>query len=99
MNDIQQLIEQAKAMMTCPTCGRHYRTEEITFKSYLDQTYVLQATCSNNHPAVNSTWITSCAPATQSLELSPLDTDHVLALHQALQHFDGNFKALWPKER
>lgn len=98
MEDIQRLIEQAQAVMACPTCGRHYKTEEITFKGFTEHTYILQTTCSNQHATIFTTWITSCAPTLRE-ELTPLDTDHILELHQALQRFDGNFKALWPKER
>ncbi len=99
MNNIQQLIEQAKAVMTCPTCGRHYTSQEISFKGCLDHTYVLQTMCANAHPAVVTTWVTSFTGATNTHENHPIDSDHVIALHQALQRFDGNFKALWSKER
>ncbi len=99
MNNIQQLIEQAKAVMTCPTCGRHYDSREISFKGCLDHTYVLQAMCSNAHPTVVTTWVTSFISATHNQATNPIDSDHIIALHRALKSFDGNFKALWSKER
>lgn len=97
MDNIQQLIEQAKAVMTCPSCGRHYGQDEIKFKGFMDHTYILQTTCTNQHPTIFTTWITSYAPTTASdlLDLTPIETDHVIALHDALKQFDGNFKALW----
>lgn len=98
MDNIQQLIEQAKSVMTCPTCGRHYNDGEITFKGFMDHTYILQTTCSNQHPTIFTTWITSYAPPKLEQDLSPIDTDHVLALHKALQTFDGDFKKIF-KER
>jgi hypothetical protein len=98
MHNIQQLIEQAQSVMTCPECGRHYEAGEIKFKGFMDHTYILQTTCSNNHAPIFTTWITSYVP-TLSDEVAPLQDDHVLALHKALEAFDGNFKALWSKER
>ena len=93
--DIEQLIEQARAVMTCPTCGRHYASEEISFKALMEHTYILQTTCSNNHSAIFTTWITSYSSA-ETEATGPIGEDHVLALHSALQHFNGDFKALWP---
>lgn len=98
MQHIEQLIEQAQAVMTCPTCGRHYEAKEIVVKGYMEHTYILRTSCSNDHPTVFTTWITSSIP-TVSEELTPLDTDHVLQLHQALQGFDGDFRSLWSNER
>lgn len=99
MDQIQQLIEQAKAIMTCPSCGRHYGDDEISVKRFSDHTYIMQATCSREHQAVFSTWITSYAPTpTINQEMATIDTDHVIELHQALKDFDGNFKALWSKK-
>ncbi len=98
MPDIEQLIEQARALMTCPSCGRHYDAEEINYKSLMEHTYVLQTSCSNKHATIYTTWITSFAP-TLTEDTIPLQDDHVLALHKALQRFDGDFKALWSKER
>ncbi len=98
MDTIKRLIEQAKALMVCPEFGRHYETDEIKFKGFLDHTYILQEACSNNHQPIFTTWITSYAP-TEPADRTPLQDDHVLALHEALQHFSGNFRALWPKER
>ncbi len=97
MPDIQQLIAQAQAVMTCPVCGRHFEAEEITFKGFMEHTYILQTSCSAEHPAVFTTWVTSYMP-TQTQDTSPITNDHVLALHQALQHFNGDFKALWSKK-
>lgn len=99
MDNIQQLIEQAKSIMTCPKCGRHYNDGEITFKGFMDHTYILQTKCANQHAAIVTTWITSYAPPTIDQAPKPLESDDILDLHAALQKFDGNFKALWSKER
>ena len=98
MNDIQQLIEQAKALLVCPSCGRHFAATEIKFKGFMDHTCILQASCSNQHPALFTTWITSYSP-TRIEDVTPLDSDHILSLHQALERFDGNCTALWSKKR
>lgn len=97
MPNIEQLIEQAKALMTCPACSRHYQAEEINFKGFMEHTYILQAICSNNHAPIYTTWITSYMP-TAMPDLTPLQEDHVIAMHEALTRFDGNFKALWSKK-
>lgn len=97
MQNIDQLIEQARALMTCPACGRHYDAKEITFKGLMDHTYILQTTCSNSHATIFTTWITSYAPALTE-EIGPLEHDHVLAMHDALKAFDGDFKKLWSKK-
>lgn len=98
MQNIQQLIEQARTLMTCPGCGRHYEANEIKFKGFMDHTYILQTACSNQHATIFTTWITSYVPTLVD-DIAPLEQDHVLALHKALQKFDGNFKALWTKEK
>jgi hypothetical protein len=97
MHDIDQLIEQAQVVMTCPTCGRHYEAEEIRFKGYMEHTYVLQASCTNDHPKVLSTWVTSLM-TTLDNDVTPIQDDHVLALYTALQQFDGDFRSLWNKK-
>lgn len=98
MHDIEQLIQQARELMTCPSCGRHYEANEIKFKGYMEHTYMLQASCTNNHPTVFTTWVTSLLP-TGAEDVVPLQDDHVLALYTALQRFDGDFRSLWAKER
>lgn len=98
MQHIKQMIEQARAMMTCPGCGRHYEAKEIRFKGFLDHTYILQTSCSNQHATIFTTWITSYAPALVDDRIS-LETDHVLNLHQALKGFNGDFRSLWSNER
>ncbi len=97
MGDIQQLIEQARSHMTCPVCGRNFEAKEISFKGYLDHTFILQTSCANNHSQVYTTWITSTVP-TKFNTAAPLDGDDVIALHQALKSFNGDFKALWGKK-
>lgn len=97
MHDIEQLIEQARLMMSCPSCGRRYEADEIRLKGYMEHTYVLQASCDHNHPNVLSTWVTSLIP-TKIKELQPLHDDHVLAMYTALQQFDGDFRSLWNKK-
>lgn len=98
MNHIERLIEQAKAAMACPACGRHFASNEISCKGFMEHTYILQTRCSNNHPTLYTTWITSYVPTAVN-EATPLETDDLVALHQQLQGFDGNFKALWSNER
>lgn len=97
MLNIQQLIEQVRAMLTCPECGRSFEANEITCKGFMEHTYVLQTKCSNQHPTVFTTWITSYVdPETQ--HLGPMESDHVLDLHKALKRFNGDFKSLWSKK-
>lgn len=94
MNEIEQLIEQARAVMVCPACGRSYEAREISFKGLSGHTYVLMTSCANNHPTVYTTWITSYK-ATLKPDEGAIVTDDVLRLHQRLQQFDGNFRAVW----
>lgn len=99
MQDIETLIEQARAAMVCPICGRHFAKSEIICKGYLDHTYLLHASCSYNHETVYTTWVTSYLPPRSRQEVTPINTDNVVELHAALQKFSGDFRSLWTKER
>ncbi len=97
MDNMQQLIEQARALLHCPACGRHFESKEISFKGFMEHAFVLQATCNNQHQTIFTTWITSFSDNIQQ-EVAPIESDHVLALHEALKQFDGNFQGLWSKK-
>lgn len=106
---LQELIKNVQAMMRCPSCGANYDNEHIHFLGQLDTAALIQLDCEScGLPVMATIVVSDRGDAGQPKVLSdmseddlvpsnaePIDTDHVVDMHQFLKEFDGNFENLF----
>ncbi|MEK7142835.1 MAG: hypothetical protein AAB785_01365 [Patescibacteria group bacterium] len=90
MPNLHEIIQQIQKDLYCPVCGQNYQIGEIKLKGLFDQTIIIQTICRNGHLTLFMTTFSQKIPKT-----TPLNTNHVLELHRALEKFDGDFQKLW----
>lgn len=59
MNLIDQILSQAQNILFCPVCNQKYDKQRIRFRGFIDNTYIFQAYCNQNHQPVAITYLAS----------------------------------------
>ena len=106
---LQELIKNIQAMMRCPSCGANYDADHIHFLGQLDTAALIQLDCEScGLPVMATIVVSDKGQAGQPKVLSdisreddavgsgdPVNTDHVVDMHQYLKDFDGDFDKLF----
>lgn len=92
MPSIGEIIKQIQKDLCCPACGRKYEIGEIRLKGLFNQTLIVQTICTNGHMAIFMTNFKK-----ERVEEKPISTNDIIALHQALEKFDGDFQKEWSR--
>ena len=94
MNSFDDIIAQAQRYISCPKCGRSFSLGEIHLKGFFDNTFILEATCSNGHPSVVTLFVASYRG--QSLKSEDvIAAKDVESANNQIDDFDGNFQEIW----
>ena len=88
------MIDQAHAALSCPVCHRQFERDELRLRGMLERHGVIQASCSEQHNPTVVIFVATQTPTKSSHAHKPLTSSDVLALHQTLKTFDGNFRKL-----
>lgn len=91
MPNLAEIIQQIQKDLNCPICGKKYEIGEIRLKGLFDHTLIVQTVCPNGHVTL---FMTSFHPNPEKKIISSND---VIDLHNALEHFNGDFQKLWNK--
>lgn len=107
-SELQDLIRNLQALMRCPSCGAHYKSEEIQFLGQVDVAWLLQLNCAACSLPVLATVMVADKPKSRKIMsdfrvdeferfggFSEVTADDVLEMHNFLDTFDGNFSALF----
>lgn len=87
------MLDQAHAALTCPVCHRTFERDELRLRGILERHGIVQASCSEQHNPTVVIFVADQQPAAgRTAKSKPLTTKDVLALHQTLKTFDGNFR-------
>lgn len=105
---LQELIKNIQTMMRCPSCGAKYEADHIHFLGQLDTAALIQLDCQSCSLPVMATIIVAEKGSGQPRILSdisqedleeaptdPVETDHVVDMHQFLKTFDGDFESVF----
>lgn len=103
MNNLIKVIKEAQNILYCPKCRRKYGFDEIKLRGFLENVYVLQTVCHNNHePLVlniivnvqnnNSISIKEILNNQKNKKDSTCDNK---IIDIAVENFDGDFEKLW----
>lgn len=104
MKELEEIIQLAQKILSCPVCHRHYGLGEIKLQAFLEDIYVLQVGCQNYHHPVMMTAIISRHPlaldlgkefSTRSLASDPLKSEDISQLADSLTTFEGDWQNLW----
>lgn len=107
-NGLHDLIRNLQSLMTCPSCGSRYKSEDIQFVGQVDLACLLQMNCITCSLPVLATVIVSEEPGSRKLitdfavdevedftKEKPVSADDCISMHQFLKTFDGNFEQLF----
>lgn len=92
MPNLGEIIRQIQRDLSCPVCGKNYDIGEIKLRGLFDHTLIIQTICSSGHLTLFMTTIKEYRQ-----KKTPITSDDLIELHQALENFDGNFQKLWNK--
>jgi len=102
MDLIQQIINQARNVLACPVCSTHYDANQISFRGFIDNTYIFQAFCNKSHEAVAITYLASLHKMDKPISayfhpLSGEKISHAAAdqAEEVLEKFDNLVEELW----
>lgn len=90
MPNLHEIIAQIQRDLYCPVCGKNYEIGEIRLRGLFDHTLIVQTICTNGHVTLFMTTLKKT-----EVSKSPISSDDILDLHNALKDFDGNFQKLW----
>lgn len=104
---LQDLIRNLQSIMTCPSCGSRYISQDIQFVGQVDLACLLQLNCVTCSLPVLATVMVAEEPGSRKLitdfavdeikdvKNDPITSNDVISVHQFLQIFDGNFEKLF----
>lgn len=97
--DFNEILQLAKEFLTCPVCGDKFDREQIHFRGFIDDKFVIQTECQRGHKPVSALFISSLQfqGNQQPLETEIVTGDDLLDLKLKLQDFNGDFEALFSK--
>lgn len=107
-NVLHDLIRNLQALMTCPSCGSRYKSEDIQFVGQVDLACLLQMNCATCSLPVLATVLVNEEPGSRKIitdfdvdEINditsekPMSSNDVIGMHQFLKTFDGNFENIF----
>ena len=59
MDLIDQILSQARNNLFCPICQGHYDGDRLRFRGFIDNTYIFQGYCANDHEPMIVTYLAS----------------------------------------
>lgn len=59
MDFIDQILNQARSTLVCPVCKSQYADNRFKFRGFIDNTYIFQGFCANNHEPAVVTYLAS----------------------------------------
>jgi hypothetical protein len=74
--NLQELIKNLQVFYTCPSCGEHYRNEDIAFLGRVDEHCFMQLTCKSCSLPILAT-VLLAAQLEQSAKATSQTTDFV----------------------
>lgn len=74
--NLQELIKNLQVFYTCPSCGAHYRNEDIAFLGRVDEHCFMQLTCQSCSLPILAT-VLLAAQLEQSAKATTQTTDFV----------------------
>ena len=99
--ELKDLIRNLQALMRCPSCGAHYKSEEIQFLGQVDVAWLLQLNCQRCALPVIATVMISDKPRGrkiltdlridefQRLDMEQITANDILDMHEALRALGG----------
>ena len=105
MNNLEQIIAEARKNLVCPVCGRSYEASEIRLRGFLDHAYIIQTVCHNGHMPLVTVFVATSQPGQtptftpriQPLRREKVTVDDVIESHAILDKFSGDIGQLWPQ--
>jgi hypothetical protein len=102
MNLIDQILKQARNILTCPICNNHYEINEIRFRGFIDNTYIFQAFCAKGHEPLAVTYLASLHKLEKpistyfhSLTGEKITPKIVQEAEEFIESFDGDFRSVF----
>lgn len=102
MDLIDQILDQARGTLICPICQSRYEPERLKFRGFIDNTYIFQGFCANNHEPMVVTYLASLHRLEKpigtyfhTLSGSKITKELVDKAMKEINDFDGNFRKLW----
>jgi hypothetical protein len=92
-NQLRQIYLEIQNNLRCTQCGRAYVAKNIHLRGTLKNIYFFQLNC-EGHSAFATITVLG-----QQINMSTenVSTDDLLALHEQLTNFNGNFKKVFKK--
>lgn len=59
MDLVDQILNQARNILSCPICNSKYNPNQIRFRGFIDNIYIFQAICQNGHEPTAITYLAS----------------------------------------
>lgn len=102
MNLIDQIINQAKNVLSCPVCNSKYLDGDIKLKGFFDNIYIFEAFCANNHEPTVVTYMANMQRLNQPIGTyfhkisgEQISKNEVIDAAIEIDKFDGNFETLF----
>lgn len=98
--DFNELIQIAREFLSCPVCGNHFDADKMHFRGFIDDKFVIQTECSNNHKPVSALFISNIDTKGKPMfkNQSIISANDVLDLQLKLDKFNGDFETLFEKD-
>lgn len=97
----EEMLRIASLFLNCPVCGSKFSVENIHFKGFIDEKFVIQTECDSGHAPLNALFISTISGNINESQASfiPLSSNDFLDLKLRLVKFDGNFEKVFQKEQ
>jgi hypothetical protein len=99
--DFNELLQIAREFLSCPVCGEHFDRTKIHFRGFIDNKFVIQTECSNNHDPISALFISNVdlkgKPIFQNQQ--SITANNVLDLKLKLKDFNGDFEELFHEDK
>jgi len=107
MNNLDQIIAEARRSLVCPICGRSYEANEIRLRGFLGNAYIIQTICSNGHMPLVTVFVAtaqldkrpSFTPQSSLSHREKVTINDVIDSHAQLENFDGDISQLWETKK
>ena len=106
MDNLDQIIAEARRSLVCPVCGRSYEASEIRLRGFLDNAYIIQTICSNGHMPLVTIFVATAqsgkmptfTPQAQPFFKEKVTINDVIDSHARLENFEGDMGQLWERQ-
>lgn len=98
LNIIENILRQLYKSVACPVCKRKYQYGEIKLRGELNNNFILEAACSNNHEPTITLIVVKYdikSPRTNSPMVNSISLKDKYQLRIFLNNFNGDFKSLF----